>query len=58
MKNKSNVIIICSVIIGVCAAIATTLLLLQHLKRSKSKLEKTDLLFENDFDEENEELGM
>ena len=54
MKNKNNILIVCSVIVGVCAAVATTFLILRHLKNKKAKLDCTDYMFENDFDDEGE----
>ena len=53
MRNKSNIIVICSVIVGVCAAIATTFLILKHLKKKRAKLDcSTSYMFETDFDDE------
>ncbi len=54
MRNKNNIIIICSVLIGISAAVATTLFILKYLKKKKSKLDCTNYMFENDFDDENE----
>ena len=54
MKNRNNIIVICSVIVGICAAIATTLVILQRFKKKKSQLESTSFMFENDFDADNE----
>ncbi len=52
MKNKNTVIIICSVIVGVAAAVAATLVILKFLKGKKSKLESTEFVFENNFEDE------
>lgn len=55
MRNKNNIIIICSVLIGICAAVATTFFILKYLKNKKSKLDCTSYMFENDFDDEDSE---
>ncbi len=55
MRNKNNIIIICSLLIGICAAVATTFFILKHLKNKKSKLDCASYMFENDFDDEDSE---
>ena len=51
MKNK-NILIIVSIIVGVAAAVAATMLILRHLNKKKSKLAASEYVFENDFDQE------
>lgn len=58
MKNKNNIVIICSVIVGVCAAVATTFLILKHLKKKKAKFDCTSYMFENDFDDDSDESAV
>lgn len=53
--NRNTLIIVCSIIVGVLAAVTATLLVLKHIKGKKEKLEATNLVFENDFDVEEEE---
>ena len=54
MKNKNGLIIFISIVVGVCAAVAATLVVVNYLKKKKAKLEATNYVFENDFDEEEE----
>ena len=51
MKNK-NILIIVSIIVGVAAAVAATMLILRHLNKKKTKLAASEYVFENDFDQE------
>lgn len=51
MKNRNTLIIIVSVIVGVAAAIAATLVVLKVVRDKKSKLEATNYVFENEFEE-------
>ena len=51
MKNSNTLIIIVSVIVGVAAAIAATLVVLKVVRDKKSKLEATNYVFENEFEE-------
>ena len=54
MKNKNAFIIICSIIIGVAAAVAATLVVLNYFKKKK-ELEQVNYVFENEFDDEPQE---
>lgn len=54
MKNK-NLVVIVSIIVGVAAAVAATLLILKYFNKKKAKLAASDYVFENDFDQEDEE---
>ena len=51
MKNRNTLIIICSIIVGVCAAVAATLVVINYFKKKKT-LEATNYVFENDFEDE------
>ncbi len=51
MKNK-NVVIIVSIVVGVAAAVAATLLILKYFNKKKAKLQSTEYVFENDFDQD------
>ena len=53
--NKNTLIIVCSIIVGVLAAVTATLLVLKHIKGKKAQIQATNLVFENDFDVEEEE---
>lgn len=53
--KKNTFVLICSIIVGVCAAVAATLIVLKLIKKKKDKLECTDYVFENDFEDETEE---
>lgn len=50
MKNKNGLIVAISIIVGICAAVAATLVVLKVIKDKKEKLEATNFVFENDFD--------
>lgn len=52
MKNKNTVLIIISVIVGVAAAVAATLVVLNYFNKKKQKLTQTNYVFENDFDDQ------
>ncbi len=56
MKNKNALIIICSIIVGVCAAVAATLIVIKYFKKKKESLEQTNFVFENDFEDEQETI--
>lgn len=56
MKNKNSIIIICSVIVGIAAAVVAVLLVLKHLKTKNAELETTDYVFENEFDDDEPEV--
>lgn len=51
MKNK-NLIVIVSIVVGVAAAVAATLLILKYFNKKKAKLASTEYVFENDFEDE------
>ena len=51
MKNKNGLIIFISVVVGILAAIAATLVVIRYFKKKKAELECTDYVFENDFDD-------
>lgn len=51
MKNK-NIVIIVSIIVGVAAAVAATLVILKYFNKKKAKLASTEYVFENDFDQD------
>lgn len=51
-KDKNTLIIVCSVIVGVAAAVAATLVVLKYIKDKKEKLTQTNYIFENDFDDD------
>ena len=51
MKNKNTLIILCSVIVGVCAAVAATLVVINYFKK-KRNIEETNYVFENEFEED------
>lgn len=55
MKNKNGLVIFVSVIVGVLAAVAATLVVIKFFKKKRSRLECTDYVFENDFDDQAEE---
>lgn len=55
MKNK-GLVIFCSVLVGVCAAVAATLVIINYFKKKKGELEDTNYVFENDFEEDEAEL--
>ena len=52
MKNKNGLIIFISVVVGVAAAVAAVLVVLSYIKNKKAKLEATNYVFENEFDDE------
>ncbi len=51
MKNKNTLIIVISVIVGVLAAVAATLVVLKLVK-NKKELQPTNIMFENDFEKD------
>jgi flagellar basal body-associated protein FliL len=55
MKNKNGLIIFISIVVGICAAVAATLVVVNYLKKKKAKLEATNYVFETDFDDEEQE---
>ena len=54
MKNK-GFIVFCSVLVGVCAAVAATLVIINYFKKKK-ELQDTNYVFENDFEQDDAEL--
>lgn len=54
-NNKNGLIIAISVIVGILAAVAATLLVIKYFKNKKGALECTDYVFENDFEDEETE---
>lgn len=52
MKNKNTLIVVISIIVGICAAVAATLVVLKLVKKKKAELETTEYVFENDFEDE------
>ena len=50
--KKNHIIILISVILGVAAAVVTTILIIKHLKKKNAEIAPANLSFETDFTEE------
>ena len=50
--KKNQIIVLISVILGIAAIAAATILIIKHIKKKKAEIAPANLSFETDFTEE------